>query len=244
MTLSSFSLYKLSFLSVAMAIMFSCNRSGGSLSAIDPNIPHTFVAVEVVQAPSYTYVLAREDGNNFWIATSKAAIVEGQDYSFTGAMEMLNFTSEELDRTFEKIYFVNELKVGSTPPPHSMSQGAEHGRQGMPDKVETSVKPPNGGVTIAELYENREAFESKKVKVRGEVVKFSPNIMNRNWVHIQDGTGEIGSHDLTITTDADIGVGEIGTFEGIIRLRKDFGSGYYYEIIMEDAALLSRKTKL
>ncbi len=119
-----------------------------------------------------------------------------------------------------------------------------HNRQEVPEKVSIEIDPPDGGVAISELYENRSNYESKTVTVRGKVVKYSPNIMGRNWIHIQDGTGEIGSHDLTITTGDEIAVGEIGTFEGVLNLEKDFGSGYYYELILEDARLISRKRQL
>jgi hypothetical protein len=73
------------------------------------------------------------------------------------------------------------------------------------------------------------------VKIRGEVVKFSPHIMNRNWVHVQDGTRDGNDYDLTVTTHDSIPEGGIGLFEGVISLDVDFGAGYKYDVIMQDA---------
>ena len=73
------------------------------------------------------------------------------------------------------------------------------------------------------------------MKIKGQVTKFSPNIMGKNWVHIQDGTNDSGNYDLTVTTNDVVKVGDVVTFEGTIVLKKDFGAGYFYEVIMEDA---------
>jgi hypothetical protein len=68
-------------------------------------------------------------------------------------------------------------------------------------------------------------------------VKFSGGIMNRNWVHIQDGTKDNGKFDLTVTTQDSVKVGDVVIFEGKIALNKDIGAGYFYEILMEDAKM-------
>jgi hypothetical protein len=67
------------------------------------------------------------------------------------------------------------------------------------------------------------------------VVKYSPGIMNKNWVHIQDGTEYDGNYDLTVTTLSEFKVGDIVTLEGKIALDKDFGYGYIYDVLLEDA---------
>jgi hypothetical protein len=60
-------------------------------------------------------------------------------------------------------------------------------------------------------------------------------IMNRNWIHIQDGTGD--KLDLTVTTTENIALGSVVTLKGTIALDKDFGAGYRYDIIMEGAVV-------
>jgi hypothetical protein len=59
--------------------------------------------------------------------------------------------------------------------------------------------------------------------------------MGKNWIHVQDGSEFNGEFDLTITTNAVAEVGQTITFEGTIALDKDFGYGYVYSILMEDA---------
>jgi len=61
--------------------------------------------------------------------------------------------------------------------------------------------------------------------------------MDKNWIHLQDGTEHDGKFDLTVTSDITADTGEVYTFEGTIALDKDFGFGYFYEIIMEDAVI-------
>jgi hypothetical protein len=71
-------------------------------------------------------------------------------------------------------------------------------------------------------------------------VKVNPDIMGKNWLHIQDGTGDLAknTHDLVVTS-ADIAEkGAIISLEGILAADKDFGSGYRYDVIVEDAVLM------
>ncbi|MCK9207096.1 MAG: hypothetical protein M0P66_08300, partial [Salinivirgaceae bacterium] len=59
-----------------------------------------------------------------------------------------------------------------------------------------------------------------------------------NWFHIQDGTENNGQFDLTITSVAeDVEIGDQLVFQGTITLDKDFGAGYAYDVILEDAIL-------
>ena len=70
--------------------------------------------------------------------------------------------------------------------------------------------------------------------MRGKVVKFSPQIMGKNWIHVQDGTGAAGTNDLTVTTLDEAKVGDTVLVTGKITLNKDFGMGYKYDLIIED----------
>ena len=103
------------------------------------------------------------------------------------------------------------------------------------DKKEISIAPAEGGISIGELFSNKDSYAGKTVIIKGQVTKFSASIMKRNWVHLQDGTSGDGEHDLTITTQDVVAVGDVVTFEGTITLDKDFGAGYKYAVIMEEA---------
>jgi hypothetical protein len=166
-------------------------------------------------------------------------VKKGETYFWSAGGEMVNFASKELKRTFPRIYFVSDFtdkpittgaQPGSKPVLQSMA-----GRQTAPEKPGIKVEPVKGGITIADLYSKRDSWSGKTVKIRGEVVRFATEIMKKNWVHLQDGTKDGSNYDLAITTKDTVKVGDVVVFEGIISLKKDFGAGYTYEVIMEDA---------
>jgi hypothetical protein len=94
--------------------------------------------------------------------------------------------------------------------------------------------------TVGELFAGAAELNKQKVTVRGQVVKISPNIMGRNWIHVQDGSGnpEKNTHDLVITSDQMVQKGDIVSFEGTLSADKDFGFGYRYAVIIEDAVVV------
>ncbi len=94
-----------------------------------------------------------------------------------------------------------------------------------------------GGKTVAEVWAARQALAGSEVAVRGRVVKFLPSIMSRNWLHLRDGSGEAGTNDLTVTTLATAQVGDLVTVRGRLAVDRDFGAGYRYKVIMEDAVV-------
>jgi hypothetical protein len=97
------------------------------------------------------------------------------------------------------------------------------------------VAKSDGGVTIEELYARKSELTGKAVIVRGRVVKYNSGILGRNWVHIQDGTGAGGTHDLTVTTDDTVSVGDVVLVRGTAAVDRDFGMGYRYDLIVEEA---------
>jgi hypothetical protein len=197
---------------------------------------HTAVVQEVIQATSYTYLKVKEADKDFWIAVTKRQIEPGATISFMDGLEMNNFQSKDLQQTFEKIYFVSRIVGGGTTT-IQRSMSMPHQTRPEPEKKEISIKPVEGGVTIGEIFAKRDSYAGKNVLVKGQVTKVNRAIMNKNWVHLQDGTGDSGGFDLTVTTNDEVKVGDIVTFEGKVTLNKDFGSGYSYEVIMEQAKL-------
>ena len=91
--------------------------------------------------------------------------------------------------------------------------------------------------TVAELHAQRAQLKDRPVTLRGQVVKYNEGILGRNWIHLRDGTGAAGSDDLTVTTTAKASVGEVVTVHGTVHLDKDFGAGYAYGVILEDASV-------
>ena len=127
-----------------------------------------------------------------------------------------------------------------------MGMGAMGGAMGSMKSSGRVTVPPadlaiekakaDNAYTVAEIYEQGSTLNQKKVSVRGKVVKVSANIMGKNWIHLQDGSGkvEVGTHDLVLTSQQKPTVGEILVGEGTLAYDKDFGSGYRYQVIIEE----------
>ncbi len=100
-----------------------------------------------------------------------------------------------------------------------------------------------GVKTVAALYKDKAALAGKTISAQGKVVKVNNKIMGRNWFHVQDGTGDAktSSNDLVVTTKQDIAVGDQVTLTGVVAVNKDFGSGYSYPLLIEDAAVKVKK---
>jgi len=234
------------FIILAVLVVFSgCvkkNKVPTAQNAANPSM-HEVKVEEVIQTSQYTYLKVSENGAESWIAVTRQEAAAGETYYYDKALEMKNFESKELKRSFETIYFVQEISkqpVASTEmqTPGNMSPANHTGKVPDGKKAGISVAPAAGGVSIADLYKNRSNYSGKKVKVKGQVVKINEQVMGKNWIHIQDGTGSTDDFDLTITTQDGCKMDEVVTFEGTISLKKDFTHGYFYEVIMEDAALI------
>ena len=63
--------------------------------------------------------------------------------------------------------------------------------------------------------------------------------MGKNWIHLRDGSGAAADRtdDVLVTTLATTKVGDVVTVTGVVRTDKDFGSGYSYKVLVEDATL-------
>lgn len=107
-------------------------------------------------------------------------------------------------------------------------------------EVAIDKAPAANGYTVAEIFAQVDALAGEKVQIRGKVVKFSPMIMGRNWIHLQDGSGNPmqNTHDLVITSEATVAVDSVVTLEGILAANRDFGAGYSYQAIVESAAVV------
>lgn len=93
--------------------------------------------------------------------------------------------------------------------------------------------------TVAEVITKRGELKDKNVLVRGKVVKFTPEILNKNWIHLRDGSGSASdnTHDVLVTTNDQAKVGDVVVVKGVVRIDKDLGSGYFYNVLIEEATL-------
>ena len=225
-------------LALILIIGASCGTNSKPTENLAANV-HKVIAEEVIQSTNYTYLRISEDGKDRWIAITRQEVTIGKPYYYEPNIEMTNFTSKELKRTFPSIYFVSKF---SDAPILAAEKSAiakpATGKLPAVAKEGIKVDPVAGGITVAELYTKKETYSGKTIKIKGEVVKYNSEIMGKNWLHIQDGTKNNNDFDLTITTKDEVKVGDVVTFEGVVALKKDFGAGYSYEVIVEEGKLL------
>jgi hypothetical protein len=216
--------------------------------------------LERIDAAPYSYLRLATATGEVWTAVPQTSVGNGSDVAIEGAMPMDGFESKSLKRKFDKIYF-GQLGGGTPGPsgpaaaaaPASAPKGAmleaippgvaaAHAAAAAgPSAAVGDVKVPKAegadARTVAEVWTQKAALKEKRVAVRGKVVKFSAGIMGRNWVHLRDGSGSQGKgdNDITVTTRDNAEVGEVVVARGTVRLDKDFGAGYAYPVIIEDA---------
>lgn len=207
---------------------------------LEKKIDHQQVVVkEVQQASGYTYLLVTDSGKDLWLAVSKTEAAAGDKLYYYGAMEMKNFESKELNRVFDEILFVDQISPTPLDPETMKAEYVAQKKAGMQKMLDSiRISPAPNGQTIQELYENTADYNQKKVIVRGQVIKVNKEIMDRNWVHLMDGTKGDRS-DLTFTTKEVVQVGDTITFEGVLAIDREFGEGYVYPVIVEDAVLIN-----
>ncbi len=215
-----------------------------------------------MDAGGYSYVLVSHGTRETWAAAKQFAVSVGDEVELAGLMPMGDFHSPTLNRTFEVIQFVGRARVigggggGGAAPPATDALGmpAGHPAIGEPGASARPVKPapPNAGeivaiadgVTVSELFAKKADLNGKPVKFRGRVVKANRGILGKNWLHIQDGTGAAGTNDITVTSVSDYAdVGSLVVVEGTLGLNRDFGSGYSYAVIVEEAKVTLESPK-
>ena len=121
------------------------------------------------------------------------------------------------------------------------ASGGNEGAKAPATSEQIKVEKAKGAdaVNVAETYEKAEKLDKKTVVVRGKVVKVSKGIMGKNWVHLRDGSGDpgMGTNNLVVTTQDVPKVGDVVTAKGILSKDKDFGAGYKYKVIVEEATV-------
>ena len=201
----------------------------------------TGTVVETMDSGGYSYICLEQKGKKAWFAAPQMAVTKGQVLTFELGMEMKNFTSKTLNRTFDSIYFTGG-PITAQPAGASKASPAHHDtKKAAPaaTSAKVSVKKAAGkdAYTVAEVFTKKDSLNEKPAVIRGKVVKVSSGIMGKNWIHLQDGTGEAakGTNDLIATSQDNQTVGDIVTVKGTVFKDKDFGSGYKYSVIMEQA---------
>jgi len=218
---------------------------------------------ETIDASDYTYMRLKTANGEIWAAVTKATVKKGQTVSVVNAMSMDGFESKTLNRKFDHIVFgsLGDGKAAAAPgsgaPPAPVSahgsaaeasQRSQMGTQhavlagGPADALDVKVPKAEGkdARTVAQVFAERLTLKDKTVTVRGKVVKSNSGIMGRNWLHIRDGSGsrEKKDDDLTVTTADGAAVGDVVVVRGVAHVDRDFGAGYAYPAVLEDAKVV------
>lgn len=206
--------------------------------------------IETMNSSGYTYVRIESNGKKLWLAIPETKVAKGQTLSFAPGMEMQNFESKALKRTFDSIIFSGGVlgqqgkesemkspggKVGS----EMKSPGSKGSAVTATETIKVDKAAGPNAYTVAEIHKNSKKLEKKKVVVRGKVVKVSAGVMKKNWIHLQDGSGDAkaGTNDLVVTSNDLPEVGNVVTVSGTLYNNKDFGAGYKYAVIIEKASI-------
>jgi len=199
--------------------------------------------LEAKDGGGYTYLRLRTKNGEVWAAVPAAQVKTGAEVSIANPQTMSGFQSKALNRTFDTIIFGTLAGPGAQAAPdlRTMHEGANK----APKVPEVKVEKAKGdnAKTVSEVYAQKAQLKDKKVTLRGKVVKYNAGIMGKNWLHVRDGTGAQakGDNDITVTTSGgEWQVGDVVTVVGTVRTDKDFGAGYAYPVIIEEATLTKK----
>ncbi len=252
---------------LTMTLVLTGALSTHGADSVDNNDTGSGTVLETMDAANYTYMNLKTAGGNVWVALPATDIKVGDEVTYLHGMTMSDFQSKTIDRTFESIIFSPGLVTDASdasPPATKKTKNSsstfsealqEEAKQSETIQPQEQVSPGSAGATVpymetevekasgengyrvADLYEKADSLDGKQVRVRGRVVKVNQNIMGKNWIHLQDGTGDPmqNTHDLVITSSELTEVDEIIVAEGTVAADKDFGFGYEYAVLVEQA---------
>jgi RNase P/RNase MRP subunit p29 len=199
--------------------------------------------VETTNTAGYTYVRVDTGSQKLWAATTQFDVKTGDSVTVAAGAPMANYHSQSLDRTFDLVYFTGGITVNSGTAAAATAPVLPAGHPPLTGtapaaKIDlTGIPRAEGGKTIAEIYAGRAKLAGQPVTVRGKVVKYNAMIMGKNWLHIRDGSGSADTrdNDLAVTTSTAAKLGDTVLVSGVVTTNKDFGAGYKYAVILDDA---------
>ncbi|HLP78314.1 MAG TPA: DNA-binding protein [Candidatus Paceibacterota bacterium] len=235
------------FTPTLLTLLLATNAAAGTNTLEDATkAPIAGKVLETTNSGGYTYILVQHGAGKTWTASQQFNVAIGDSVNIPTGWVMKDFKSTTLNRMFDWILFAPGVEVNGKPnqpsvselPPGHPPTGATPAAPATKPPIEVkkgSVAKAQGGYTVEECYAKKSKLSGKTVKVRGVVVKFTPEILGRNWIHLRDGSGKNESGDLTVTTQDEVKVGDTIVVEGKVACDKDFGAGYKYSLLIEDA---------
>ena len=198
---------------------------------------HMVVVKDVIQTTNYTYLQVKDRSMVRWLAVPLMEAKAGETYYYSSPMVMPDFESKELKRKFDTVFFlggVSPVPIG-TEKPHDVDEKNYKRTAPVMAREKINVEKADGGITVGELLAGKEKYAGKVVKIHAQVTKYNAQIMDKNWIHVQDGTQAGGKYDLMVTSGKETKVGDVILIEGTVAVNKDFGYGYNFDVMIENA---------
>ncbi len=248
-------------LSFVLAVTVGCQskKSDAIVAAPTTGVPVTAPApapgqglsgkvLERIDAAPYCYLRLQTVRGEVWAAVPEAKIEKGTEVTIANPMLMNNFESKTLNRTFSEVYFGTVAPAGGAAVAAPAMPGAgailQTGTPAPTPMEVGKVEKATGAdaQTVADVWAKKASLKEKTVSIRGKVVKYNAGVMGKNWLHLQDGSGDTakGTHDITVTSMDSATKGDVVTIKGVVRLDKDFGAGYTYALIVEEAKVVKK----
>lgn len=200
---------------------------------------------EIIPVESYLYLRLDTANGELWTAVNESKLEVGATVTVYNVLLMEQFVSPTLKRTFARIYFGSLQPIAPAPTGAVASvAGAPSGTPPSDDAKVGVVAPAtgSGANTIETLWRRKGPLAGTTVAVRGVVVKYNADVMGKNWIHLQDGSGDpaAGTHDLAATSLEAASAGDTITLMGTLRTNVDVGAGYKYVLLLENARIVGR----
>ena len=197
----------------------------------------TGTVAESMDSGGYVYIRLE---NGIWIAANHFPVDKGDEIQYSGAMEMNDFESKSLGKTFESILFVSEagpLSSGGAVMPEMPMEG--HAGMDKPATAEAptvgEIEPLADGKTVAAIFAESAQLKDQVVSLKARVIKINTSIMGRNWITLQDGTGTEPDNSLLTTSQEEVAPGDLVVAKGTVSTDVDLGYGYQYKVLLEEA---------
>jgi hypothetical protein len=223
-----------SLLSILALLFFGATWAADTAAALDMSLLRGEV-LEFKNVGNYTYLRLKTSDGETWAAVAKAAVTAGEQVTIEDSSVMEDFESKALGRTFDRIVFG---VLGGASSGGSMA-GSAGGAETTPADAKVAKASGPAARTVEEIVRQSADLKDQTVVVRGRVVKYNAAVMGTNWIHLRDGSGSASdnSNDVLVTTQGQAGLGDVVTAKGLVRTDKDFGAGYSYKVLVEDAIL-------
>lgn len=194
--------------------------------------------LEVKDVASYTYLRLKTNAGETWAAVSTTPVKKGARVTIENAMTMHDFKSKSLNKTFKTIIFGSLAGAGGKA--SGVDMAAAHAvKTADTGKIEVARAVGANARTVEEIISHAAELKDKPVLLRGKIVKYNPGIMGKNWLHLRDGSGSDAknTNDILVTSSSQAKLGDVVTVKGMVRTDKDFGAGYSYQVLIEEATL-------